>query len=190
MDIQNIGFKTTVENITYKTKPIHNSEFKNLLDKLTGGDIAQEIKDRYDVTLNVSGVGTVNQLLDNYDIRCKNYVGISQGTLAKMETDPALKKKAMGAIEEFCSPEEQAKVNALQPPVKSAGMLIYPNGDTLYWLESYPNEIETEKNKKIVSAGAREDVVEKYNKHEFVQENIISETSLSILATSFTAYKL
>lgn len=176
--------------LRYKTKPIHNSEFKNLLDKLTGGDIAQEIKDRYDVTLNVSGVGTVNQLLDNYDIRCKNYVGISQGTLAKMETDPALKKKAMGAIEEFCSPEEQAKVNALQPPVKSAGMLIYPNGDTLYWLESYPNEIETEKNKKIVSAGAREDVVEKYNKHEFVQENIISETSLSILATSFTAYKL
>lgn len=38
------------------------------------------------------------------------------------------------AMEEFCSPEEQAKVNALYPPVKSAGMIVYPDGEILYRL--------------------------------------------------------
>lgn len=61
-----------------------------------------------------------------------------------MESDPALKKSVLSKIEEFCSSESQKEIQALSPPVKSAGMIIYPDGSTLYWLEGYPNEIGNE----------------------------------------------
>jgi hypothetical protein len=67
-----------------------------------------------------------------------------------MEKNPALKHKILNCIEEFCSPQEQAKVKALQPPVKSSGMILYPDGSALYWLESYPNDLGKEHNKKMI----------------------------------------
>ena len=182
MNIQNIELDSMVKNQIYETKTSNNEDFKNLMDKLTGGEIVQEIEDKYDVTLNVGKIGNGNQYINNYDSGCKNYVGISRETLSKMESDPALKKKILGAIEEFCSSEEQAKVNALQPPVKSAGMLIYPNGETLYWLEGYPNEVNGDKGKRI-SAESKNAVMERYHDSDILQDNTISETSMSILAT-------
>lgn len=151
MEIKNSFSYVNTYASEYKTQQTQNSEFRQLVDKLTGGKMAQEIRENYDVTLDIGGVGDVGTLLNRYDIRCKNYVCISQQTLHRMENDSALKNKVLHIIEEFCSPEEQAKVNALYPPVKSAGMIVYPDGEIMYWLEGYPNEYEAENNKKKVA---------------------------------------
>lgn len=151
MEIRKIDFYVNKSSKEYKIQQSSGGEFRELVDKLTGGKMAQEIRENYDVSLNIGSVGDVGAIFDRYDIRCKNYVCISQQTLNRMETDAALKHKVLHAIKEFCSPEEQAKVNALYPPVKSAGMIVYPDGEVLYWLEGYPNEGErVRENKKIV----------------------------------------
>lgn len=184
--LDRISLDANTVNTANKTQEMRNSDFEKLLNKITGGEIAQEIRDKYNVTLNVGAIGNVNDLLTTYDFKCKNYVGISQDTLSKMEQDPALKKKIMSAIEEFCSPEELAKVNALQPPVKSAGMIIYPDGDVLYWLEGYPNNLEGASEKKsAVSKLNIDDVIAKYNNPiTNVVENDI-EAAMQILSTAF-----
>ncbi len=154
--------------------------------KMTGETVAREIKNTYDVTLNIGNIRTVNDLISTYDIQCKNYVGISQETLAKMEENPILKKKVMYAIEEFCSSKEQAKINALQPPVKSAGMIIYPDGDTLYWLEGYPNDFGNTKDKKVIVSG-----VDINNTQKLYESTSISgadndmESAMQILGTAY-----
>ena len=106
INLDRVSLDANIGNTTHKTQDMENSDFEKLLNKITGGEIAQEIRDNYNVTLNVGAIGNVNDLLNTYDFKCKNYVGISQETLSKMEQDPALKKKIMSAIEEFCSPEE------------------------------------------------------------------------------------
>ncbi len=150
MEIRNSNLYINTSSREYVIQQSRNNEFRQLVDKLTGGKMAQEIRENYDVTLIIGSVGGVGTLLNRYDIRCKNYVCISQQTLHRMENDSALKNKVLRAIEEFCNPEEQAKVNALYPPVKSAGMIVYPDGDILYWLEGYSNEYEVTNNKKKV----------------------------------------
>lgn len=186
INLDRVSLDANIGNTTHKTQDMENSDFEKLLNKITGGEIAQGIRDNYNVTLNVGAIGNVNDLLNTYDFKCKNYVGISQETLSKMEQDPALKKKIMSAIEEFCSPEEQAKVNALQPPVKSAGMIIYPDGDVLYWLEGYPNNLEDASEKKsTVSKSNIDDVIAFYNNPiTNVVENDI-ESAIQILSTAF-----
>lgn len=184
--LDRISLDANTVNSANKTQEMRNSDYEKLLNKITGGEIAQEIRDKYNVTLNVGAIGNVNDLLNTYDFKCKNYVAISQDTLSKMEQDPALKKKIMSAIEEFCSPEEQAKVNALQPPVKSAGMIIYPDGDVLYWLEGYPNNLEGASEKKsAVSKSNIDDVIAIYcNPITNVLEADI-ESAMQILSTAF-----
>lgn len=150
MDIQNVSLNTNINNSQSKVSSVQNDDFRQLLHKITGGSLIQEIRDTYDVTLNVGSIGTVDNLLNTYDIRCTNYVLISPETLSKMEENPVLKKKVMSAIDEFCSPEGQAEIKALAPPVKSAGMIVYPDGDTLYWLEGYPNDFGSTKEKKVI----------------------------------------
>ena len=94
-----------------------------------------------------------------------------------------MKKKIMSAIEEFCSPEEQAKINALVPPVKSAGLIIYPDGRTLYWLEGYPNDLGDAKDKKTIISEA--DMRKTYNQYIEVKETGLEqcniETSMQVL---------
>ena len=102
-----------------------------------------------------------------------------------MEENPALKKKVMSAIEEFCSPKAQAEINALAPPVKSAGMIVYPDGDTLYWLEGYSNEIGNEKDKKIVNEKSISESFQKYSDTDYqVKENNL-EAIMQIMATEY-----
>ena len=101
MDILNINLNTNINNSQSKVSSVLNDDFKRLFHKITGGSLAQEIKDTYDVTLNVDSIGTVNDLLNTYDIKCTNYVLISPETLSKMEENTALKNKIMSAMEEF-----------------------------------------------------------------------------------------
>ncbi len=122
MDIQNVSLNTNINNSQSKVSSVQNDDFRQLLHKITGGSLIQKIRDTYDVTLNVDSIGTVNDLLNTYDIRCTNYVLISPETLSKMEDNPALKKKIMSAIEVFCSPEEQAEINDTQKLYESTGI--------------------------------------------------------------------
>lgn len=185
MEIQSINSIININNKQAKTGSVQNNEFKELFDKITGGDLAQEMRDTYDVTLNVGSIGNVTDFLNTHDIRCKNFVAITTDTLSKMEENPALKKKVMSAIEEFCSPKAQAEINALAPPVKSAGMIVYPDGDTLYWLEGYPNEIGNEKDKKIVNEKSISESFQKYSDTDYqVTENNL-EAIMQIMAAEY-----
>ena len=178
MEIQGINLITNMSNTEYKTSAVQGDEFQKLFNKIAGGSLAQEIKDAYDVTLNVGSIGTVNDLLNTYDIRCTNYVLISPETLSKMEENPALKKKVMSAIDEFCSPEGQAEIKALAPPVKSAGMIVYPDGDTLYWLEGYPNDFGSTKEKKVIVS--EDGIADTQSIYSFVIGIDVKENSMEI----------
>lgn len=185
MEIQSINSIININNTQAKTGSVQNNEFKELFDKITGGDLAQEIRDTYDVTLNVGSIGNVTDFLNTHDIRCKNFVAISTDTLSKMEENPALKKKVMSAIEEFCSPKAQAEINALAPPVKSAGMIIYPDGSTLYWLEGYSNEIGNEKDKKIVNEKSISESFQKYSDTDYQVTDNNLESIMQIMETEY-----
>ncbi len=187
MEIQSINSNININHTRAQAGSVQSNEFKELFDKITGGDMAQEIRDTYDVTLNVGSIGNVTDFLNTHDIRCKNYVAISGDTLSKMEENPALKKKVMSAIEEFCSPQNQAEINALAPPVKSAGMIVYPDGDALYWLEGYPNDFGDMKEKKVIVSEA--DIADAQRVYSSVidgkvMENNI-ETAMQILGTAY-----
>ena len=187
MEIQTINSNININHTQVKAVSVQSNEFKELFDKITGGDLAQEIRDTYDVTLNVGSIGNVTDFLNTHDIRCKNYVAISADTLSKMEENPVLKKKIISAIEEFCSPQNQAEINALAPPVKSAGMIVYPDGDTLYWLEGYPNDFGDMKEKKVIISEA--DIADAQRIYSSsidgnVMENDI-ETAMQILGTAY-----
>ena len=136
MDIQALGILSSItmqENVNVVRNT--GNDFREVFEKITGGELAREIGNSYNVTLNVGSIVSCQQLLDEYDMRGTNHVIISPETLSKMESDPALKKSVLSKIEEFCSSESQKEIQALSPPVKSAGMIIYPDGSTLYWLE-------------------------------------------------------
>lgn len=187
MEIQSINSNININNTQAKAGSVQSNEFKELFDKITGGNLAQEIRDTYDVTLNVGSIGNVTDFLNTHDIRCKNYVAVSADTLSKMEENPVLKKKVMSAIEEFCSPEAQAEINALAPPVKSAGMIVYPDGDTLYWLEGYPNDFGDMKEKKVIASEVDMANAQRIYSSSIdgnVMENDI-ETAMQILGTTY-----
>ena len=161
------------------------NDFKELFEKITSGELAEEIGNNYNVTLNVGNIVSCQQLLDEYDMRGTNYVIIFPETLSKMESDPALKKSVLSKIEEFCSSESQKEIQALSPPVKSAGMIIYPDGSTLYWLEGYPNEIGNEKDKKIVNEKSISESFQKYSDTDYqVTENNL-ESIMQIMAAEY-----
>ena len=186
MEISAVNFYNALYNSDSEIKNIKGEEFKNLLDKLTGGRMAEEIRENYNVTLDVGSVGSCYDLINSYDIRCTNYVRISPRTLSNMEKNPDLKNKVLNAIKEFCSKEEQMEIRALQPPVKSAGMIIYPDGRTLYWLEGYPNELENEKDKKIITGEQpKKKLLQKYRDMNSDSTEIRQQNILPVMATGY-----
>lgn len=187
LDISAVNFQNALGSSTSELQKIKEEEFKNLFDKLTGGRMAEEIRGNYNVTLDVGSVGSCYDLINSYDIRCTNYVRISPQTLSNMEKNPALKNKVLKAIKEFCSKEEQMKIKALQPPVKSAGMMIYPDGRALYWLEGYPNELEDEKGKKIITG--EKSINELLQKHSDMNYDAIENGLQNILPVMVAGYK-
>ncbi len=191
MYVQSVQLEKYQETPSLLSNSVSKSDFKQLFDKITGGEVAQEIKATYDVTLNIGTIANVDTLLSDNDIRCKNMVCISPGTLEKMDQDPKLKKKILSAIEEFCSIEEQAKVNALQPPVKSAGMIVYPNGDAIYWLEGYSTNIDEEKGEQRIITEAGIDIAtDTYGQLLTWKTESNSDQVMSVLASSVIREKL
>ena len=186
MDIQSLGILngTTIQGNATTVKNAEN-DFKELLKKITGGELAREIRDNYDVTLNVGNVVDCDQFLETNDLRGTNHVIISPAALSNMEKNPVLKEKVLNDIEEFCSPENQAEIRALQPPVKSAGMIVYPDGRALYWIEGYPNEIGSEKAKKIVKENSRNELLQMYGN----VDNQMTENNLAFMQIMASGYK-
>lgn len=185
MDIRSIGELSNVLNNTTSEKVTTvNDDFKQLLDKITGGNLAKEISQKYNVTLGVGSVMNYQQLLDTYNIRCTNYVQISPETLEKMEQNKGLKQRILSKIEEFCSAEEQAKTMALSPPVKSSGMIVYPDGRCLYWIEGYPNEIES--NKLTTGEKSLNNLIQE---HSIQNQNIVENNYTALMQVMATSYK-
>ncbi|MDE7423103.1 MAG: hypothetical protein K2N51_05345 [Lachnospiraceae bacterium] len=186
MDIQSLGMLNGImiqENTT--TAKNAENDFRQLFEKITGGELAREIRDNYNVTLNVGNIVNCDQFLETNELRGTNHVIISPATLSKMENDSVLKEKVLNDIEEFCSPENQAEIRALQPPVKSAGMIVYPDGRTLYWIEGYPNEIGSEKSKKNVNENSISELLQMYsNADNQMLEKDLS-TFMQIMATGY-----
>lgn len=114
-----------------------------------------------------------------------NHVIISPAALSKMENNPVFKEKVLNDIEEFCSPENQAGIRALQPPVKSAGMIVYPDGRALYWIEGYPNEIGSEKSKKIVNENSISELLQMYSNADNQMLEKDFSTFMQIMATGY-----
>lgn len=186
MDIQSLGIlnNSTIQgNVTIVKNT--ESDFKELFEKIIGGELAREIRDNYNVTLNVGNDVDCDQFLETNDLRGTNHVIISSAALSKMENNPVMKEKVLNDIEEFCSPENQAEIKALQPPVKSAGIIVYPDGRTLYWIEGYPNEIGSEKNKKIINEKSMNELLQTYsNADNQIAERDLS-TFMQIMATGY-----
>lgn len=91
----------------------------------------------------------------------------------------------LSKIKEFSSPESQKEIQALSPPVKSAGMIIYPDGGALYWLEGYPNEAGHEENKKIVDERSINKLFQRYSDQGYqVSENNL-EPAMQMMATGY-----
>lgn len=165
-----------------------NTVFGRMFDNITVDNLEKEIQEKYHVTLKTEEIKDVNTLLAVYDFRCTNYVGISKGTLNAMAENPALKKKVFAAIEEFCSPEEQKKIELLQPPVKSAGMIVYPNGNVIYWLEGYPNDDtdDNTKEKRMLIEDDYNKMLDHYDINGSQSENKdLNNEIMGILASSF-----
>ena len=136
--------------------------------------------------MNVGNIVDCDQFLETNDLRGTNHVIISPAALSKMENNPVLKEKVLNDIEEFCSPGNQAEIKALQPPVKSAGLIVYPDGRTLYWIEGYPNEIGSDKNKKLINESSINELLQTYSN----ADNQITERDLSIfMQIMATGYK-
>lgn len=177
MEIQSLGTlnnHTIQGNIsTVKTESV----FKELFEKVTSQKLVGEIRDNYNAALNVDNVVDCDQFLGTNDLKGTNHVIISPEALSKMENSLVLKEKVLHDIEEFCSPENQSEIKALQPPVKSAGMIVYPDGRTLYWIEGYPNEIGSEKSKKAVNEKSINELLKTYSN----TDNLMTERDLSIL---------
>ena len=65
-----------------------------------------------------------------------------------MKTDNVFREKIMKVIDECCSYSAQQEIKSLSPPAKSAGVIIYPDGSYLCWIESiYSNKTDIKKDK-------------------------------------------
>lgn len=85
MNVDAVKFYRELNNSAKEIKSEKTEHFQNLFDAVSGGKMAEEIRGNYNVTLDVGSVGNCYDLINNYDIRCTNYVRISPQTLWDME---------------------------------------------------------------------------------------------------------
>ncbi len=186
MDIQALGILNSIA-MQKKVNGVRTAEndFMELFEKITGRELAGEICNSYNVTLNVGNMANYQQMLDGYDMRGINHVIISPETLSKMEKNPVLKESVLSKIKEFSSLESQKEIQALSPPVKSAGMIIYSDGGALYWLEGYPNEVGHEEDKKIVDESSINKLFQRYSDQGYQGLENDLEPIMQIMATGY-----
>lgn len=79
-----------------------------------------------------------------------NNVIIGSSTLEKMQQDSVFREKIMKVIDEQCSISSQHELINLSPPVKSSGVIIYPDGTYEFWEEAYSNISDSNSNEDAV----------------------------------------
>lgn len=184
MNVTGIQNNSLLSNPNIKMKKDEKVDFNEVLNTVSGKNLASEIEKNYKVTLETGCGYNVTDIINN-NFGSKNIVCISQETLLKMENDPTLKQKILNSIEWFSSPKEQAKVDALQPPVKSAGMLVYPDGNILYWLEGYSYSIENDQKKQSVAVESNiTNLIDQYARVDYEETENYYKQAMSVLATS------
>lgn len=148
MYINNVSTICEMENTHKASQNIRNeTKFKEILDteveKKTPTIMMEDIlKTKY----NAKIISTYSDFSTN-SIEGLNNVIIGKDTLRHMENDTAFKNKILKIIDECCSPEALEEIRSLSPPVKSAGVIIYPDGKYLCWLESIYSERSNESNR-------------------------------------------
>ena len=151
MDVIKVNTDLSLTAIN-KNSSEHKINCFNKFLELTAKRTAENgINENFDIELVTDKIVDTESMIKGLNTNSKSVVLIWGDTLTRMDKDPSLKAKIIAKIEEFTSIEEQSKVDALQPPVKSAGMIIYPNGDALYWLEAYSDENNMNDDKKEIS---------------------------------------
>lgn len=186
MNVTGIQNNSLLYNSNTKIKRDETVDFQTVLDITTGKNLASAIEENYKVTLETGCGYNVSDIINNNNFSSKNIVCISQETLLKMEKNPSLKNKILNAIECFGSPEGQAKIDALQPPVKSAGMIVYPDGNVLYWLEGYSYSIEDdEKKQRVVTESDNDNLINQYAQGDSEETENYYKQTMSVITTSF-----
>lgn len=137
--------KSTLVNNTKKILyGINTNQFEELLAKRMNTQsidaLYNEIEQKYNAKLCVNSFSSYMDFMNSTDANSLNNVLISKSTLEKMKNNPAFKEKICNIINENCSQSALNELRSLTPPVKSSGVIIYPDGTYLCWVESINNE--------------------------------------------------
>lgn len=58
INLDRVSLDANIGNTTHKTQDMENSDFEKLLNKITGGEIAQEIRDKLDIENPIIRINT------------------------------------------------------------------------------------------------------------------------------------
>lgn len=135
------------ENI-FNSKAVDRKSQKGNFDKILNNeiekntsiiDLVKNIEFGHNATITVS-----SDYFSDLPITGLNNVIIGGNTLEKMNNNSAFREKIMSIIDDWCSDSAQRERQSLAPPVKSGGIIIYPDGSYLCWLESIYSDRENE----------------------------------------------
>lgn len=116
---------------------ILNNEIKKNISII---DLVKNIESSHNAKITVS-----SDCFSELPITGLNNVIIGGNTLEKMNNNSAFREKIISIIDDWCSDSAQQERQSLAPPVKSGGIIIYPDGSCLCWLESIFSDRENEK---------------------------------------------
>lgn len=118
--------------------------FEDILSKTVEGNTTVAQFARWIETKHNANIIDTSELYASDHISGLNNVIIGGDTLEKMKNNKTFCKKILKVIDDVCSPSAIRDVKSLTPPVKSAGVIIYPDGSYLCWLESVDSDIDND----------------------------------------------
>ena len=122
---------TKVTNDKSKMTNFEDILIKEVKRNLTYEDLVKDIEKYHNAKIVLSPDASFCNSITGL-----NNVIIGKSTLEKMTNDSVFRKKIMKVIDECCSFSAQQEIESLSPPAKSAGVIIYPDGSYLCWIES------------------------------------------------------
>ncbi|MBC2397414.1 DUF6033 family protein [Clostridium tetanomorphum] len=149
LQVNSMDNKMSANSIKKSAKD--STQFINIINKEISEQstysIQNELKNKYNANLHVCSFDSYNYTMNSTDSNSLNNVVISNETLKKMVRDEKFKAKICKIINDNCSPEAQKELRSLAPPVKSSGVVIYPDGTYVCWVESAYSKNDTNKDK-------------------------------------------
>lgn len=149
MQINNINScdecNTIMKAINAKSQ---NTNFEDVLNNEVTRNISFE-----DLVKNIETYHNAKIIISSDACSCNSITGLNNviiggSTLEKMKNNSVFCEKIMKVIDECCSYSAQQEMKSLSPPAKSAGVIIYPDGSYLCWIESiYSDRTDVKKDK-------------------------------------------